>query len=142
MLKKILVAMELDDSSEVGEHALELARLSGGTVNLLHAIEPIDGTTEEDSDTEAFYRKLEARAATRMEAWTTRCADAGIPCETTVQVGRRWQVIIATATSWEADLIVVGSRPTVRDGKPHLGSTSHQVFFAANCPVYVVRSAE
>jgi len=139
MYEKILVAVGLGDMSEsVLEHAIALARPAGGTCHLLHAIEPIEGA-DDDPEISAFYEGLGKRASERLAELEMRCAAAGLGCEATVRVGRRWKQIVETAATWGADVIVVGSRPTLQEGRAHLGSTSHQVFFAARCPVLVVR---
>ena len=139
MYHKILVAIGLGDMSDsVLEYAIALARPAGGTCHLLHAIEPIEGA-DDDPEISAFYESLGQRASERLAELETRCTAAGLSCEATVRVGRRWKQIVETAATWDADVIVVGSRPKLQDGRPHLGSTSHQVFFAAQCPVLVVR---
>jgi nucleotide-binding universal stress UspA family protein len=139
MFQKILVAVGLDDMCEtVLAHAIALAGPAKGTCHLLHAIEPIEGA-DDDPEIRAFYEGLGQRASERLAELESRCCAAGLGCEATVRVGRRWEQIVGTAATWGADVIVVGSRPTVQRGQAHLGSTSHQVFFAARCPVLVVR---
>ena len=130
MFEKILVATSFDDlSQKVEDCALQMAKWSGGHCNLVHAIEPIDHA-EDDPETKAFYDGLQSKSAGQLEEISARFGEAGVSCEATVLIGKRWQVLTETAESWGADLIVIGSRPTIQDGAPRLGSTSHQVFFA------------
>ena len=141
MFEKILVAVGFGDlGDKVVDAGIQLARVAGGRCHLLHAIEPIEGA-EDDAEIRAFYAGLEKRASERLAELESRCAEAGVACQATVKIGRRWRQIVDTAASWGADVIVIGSRQTLQHGQPHLGSTSHQVFFAASCSVLVVRSA-
>lgn len=137
MLSKLLLATAFDPLSErAADHALTLAKATGANCTIVHAIEPIDA---DGAEVEAFYSGLEEKAREQIEAVAARFHEADVPCTTSVQVGRRWEVILETAEAESADLIVLGSRPTIDGDRAHLGTTSHQVFFAARRPLLVIR---
>lgn len=137
MLSKLLLATAFDPLSEqAAEHALRLAQATGARCHVVHAIEPIDA---DGAEVDEFYAGLEQKTLGQLEAVAARFREAGIDCASTVRVGRRWEVILDVAAEDDADLIVLGSRPTVSGERTHLGTTSHQVFFAARRPLLVVR---
>lgn len=141
MIRTILLPTVFEAGSRPAEEfALELAKKHGARVLALHAIEPIDAG--EDEESVAFYDSLRERAEPRMEAVATRFREADVECATRVEVGRRWKVIVDTATQEGVDLIVMGSRFFIENGRPRLGTTSHQVFLAAGCPVLFARVHE
>lgn len=140
MFDTILVATDFGAlSRETEQKALELARLCQARCILVHVIEAIeDGGT----DVDAFYESLKARAAKKLAESVAPFEAAGVSCETRVRVDRRWVGILEAAGEVGADLIVIGSRPVVSAaGKPVLGTTSHNVFFSAECPLLIVRPA-
>ena len=139
MFQTILVPTDFGElSCAAEEKALALAQLCGARCVLLHVVEAIDDASEE---IEQFYRGLEERAEARLTKSAGRFEALGVSCETRTRVAKRWAGILETAEESGADLIVLGSRPLVQGGKPTLGTTSHHVFFAASCPLLIVRPA-
>jgi nucleotide-binding universal stress UspA family protein len=138
MLRKLLVAVAFDDlAGAVEDQARELARAAGAECILLHVVEAIGSA--DDPEMRDFLERLEQEAVEKLREPAERLRASGVPCTATVAVGRSWQVIAETAESEDVDLVVVGSRPTVIGGRPHLGSTSHQVFFSSPRSLLVVR---
>lgn len=140
MHRRIVVALGAPPASEAVEaHALFQAKASGAPVVLVHAIEPIDGEPD-DPEIQAFYARVREQAEDWLEAARARFAEAGVEASVRVEVGKRWERIVEVADEEGADLLVIGSRPTVEGERLRLGSTSHGVFFAARCPLLVVRT--
>lgn len=139
MYERILVATSFNALSDTAtEHAMRLAQITEASVILLHVIESI-GDDPEDPELQSFYDKLRAKAAENMRALAARYDELGVPLKTELQVGVRWRAITEAADRHDADLVVVGSRSVLGLETPHLGSTSHQVFFAGNRPLLVIR---
>jgi nucleotide-binding universal stress UspA family protein len=115
-----------------------LARITGAHCTLIHVIESI-GDEPDDDELEQFYGSLQARATENMRALGTRFDESGVEHQTAVKIGVRWETILSMAEENDVDLIVMGSRPVLDQEHPHLGSTSHQVFFATRRPLLVVR---
>lgn len=137
MVERLLVAVAFDDLAEpVVRDALALARSTGASCTLLHVVEALEG---DDEETVRFHERLEREAGLRLEPHLAPFREAGVPCEARVEIDRSWRAILDVADEVDADVIVIGSRPTVESGRPHLGSTSHQVFFAADRRLLVVR---
>jgi nucleotide-binding universal stress UspA family protein len=120
-------------------HVQRLALAVGARVTLLHVIETI-GDEPGDSELEDFYGGLRARAGENMRALAQRFDEAGLEWRWDIRVGIRWRTILAVADDEDSDLIVMGSRAVLDQAQPHLGSTSHQVFFASKRPLLVIRS--
>jgi nucleotide-binding universal stress UspA family protein len=141
-LKRILVPTDFTDpSNEALETAIELARGSGATLDLVHvAVEaayplppPIDvATLPLDMD-----RVLD-RSDQGLAAEEKRVRAAGLACETTTLVGRADTEIVNRARGTHADLIVMGTHG--RSGLAHalFGSNVDRVVQHAPCPVLIV----
>ncbi|HVY38785.1 MAG TPA: universal stress protein [Polyangia bacterium] len=141
-LKRILVPTDFTDpSNEALETAIELARGSGATLDLVHvAVEaayplppPIDvATLPLDMD-----RVLD-RSDQGLAAEEKRVRAAGLNCETTTLVGRADTEIVNRARDTHADLIVMGTHG--RSGLAHalFGSNVDRVVQHTPCPVLIV----
>ncbi len=141
-LKRILVPTDFTDpSNEALETAIELARGSGATVDLVHvAVEaayplppPIDvATLPLDMD-----RVLD-RSDQGLAAEEKRVRAAGLACETTTLIGRPDTEIVNRARGTHADLIVMGTHG--RSGLAHalFGSNVDRVVQHAPCPVLIL----
>ena len=73
-----------------------------------------------------------------LESERQRCEELGLSCQTACEAGQPWEIILLTAVSVNADLIVVGD-PIGAVGLPErlLGSTSDRVVRQAPCSVLV-----
>lgn len=85
-------------------------------------------------------RKDEAQAT--VEKVTAALKAAGVDCDSLVAEGRPDEVVIETAASHKADLIVVGSHGRTGLSRLFLGSISERIMGQAQCPVLVARAAE
>ena len=138
MFERILIATGFEDYSDLAvERALELALITGAHCTLIHVIETI-GDEPGDDELEEFYGSLEARAAENMRAVSAKFDESGVEHEALIKIGVRWETILQAAEERDVELIVIGSRPLDRE-HPHLGTTSHQVFFASRRPLLVIR---
>ena len=86
MFRQLLVPLDFTDKNEAAVTiALETARRDGAEVTLLHVIETIEHVDfDEMSD---FYRKLEARAAAKLQVLIDRFIAAGVRGEVLLDVG-------------------------------------------------------
>lgn len=83
-------------------------------------------------------RKAEAHAT--VDRVSAELKAAGIVSEGLVSEGRPDEVVIATATERQADLIVVGSHGRTGLTRLILGSISERIMGQAQCPVLIARS--
>lgn len=143
---KILLAIDDSRYSQAAvEAVIAQAKPEETEVRLLHVVEP----TPVFSDGEAWvyypdYGAVRHEQREEAEGLLARAAqalrDAGITVSTAVETGNPKVVVIDGATSWHADLIVVGSHG--RKGLDHflMGSVSEAVARHAPCSVQIVRA--
>jgi len=147
MFERVIVAIDWSEQSERAvEAAKELARLSGGEVRLLHVHEverlPPHGAGPLATTVGAVASQAQQEAAERVVEASKQITDAGITatCEVRVSLaGRVAAEIVEEATTWGADVIVVGSRGLTNLAGIILGSTTHKLLHLASIPVVVVR---
>jgi nucleotide-binding universal stress UspA family protein len=96
----------------------------------------VSATTRSHSEA----RKSEARDA--VERLTGELTGAGITADGVVAEGRPDEVVIETAASHGADLIVVGSHGRTGLSRLFLGSISERIMGQAQCPVLVTRAPD
>ncbi len=140
MFDNILVAV---DGSEQSDRAVatarDLARLSGGTVHLVHVREReviggSGGASLEMEEPGVVEDLLKLDSAV--------FADMGVPFTINVRdafVGHVGSEIVAASRELPADLIVMGSRGRGAIGHLLLGSNAYKVLHLSDCPVLVVR---
>ena len=139
MFSRLLVPLDFTAENEPAiVIALETARRDGAEVTLLHVIEIVEHMDfEEMSD---FYRKLEARAAAKLQVLTDRFTAAGVRARYEIVFGRRVGSILEQAVSEKTDLIVLSSHLVDREHPAlGLGTISYQVAIIARCPVLLVK---
>lgn len=140
-MQNILVPIDFSDNSRRAlQAALELRRLSGGRLSLLHVIEPL---------VVAFGEALPGDLPTDQERLNTAEAEmeklrqslgAELVSETLVMEGTSWDSICEFANSRGIDLIVISSHGYKGLKRFVLGSTAERVVRHAECPVLVIKS--
>jgi nucleotide-binding universal stress UspA family protein len=121
------------DGSAHGDAAARAAQAVAAQCNV--PVTVVSATTRSHS----ADRKAEARTA--VERVTAELRTAGISAEGLVSEGRPDEVVIDTAASSRADLIVVGSHGRTGLTRLILGSISERIMGQAQCPVLIARSA-
>lgn len=150
MYQRILVPVDGSPTSERGlGEAMQLARLTGGSIRLLHVVDELSvamgstaGFMPAAPDTFALLRdggsQILATARARVEA-------AGIAVDTVLDEslgGRICDLVVAQAQRWPADLIVIGTHGRRGVGRLLMGSDAEQILRQAPVPVLLVRAAE
>ena len=145
--KRILVAVDGSGPSlRATELAATLARLSGGRVTLLHAIDPrklrwLSGVTAladaqlalPPGEVEHGLRK---DAEVQLDRCRRVCEAAGVPVAWRIEVEPPLRAIVDAAA--DADLIVMGSRGRGALSGAALGSLSHRVLGETRKSVVIV----
>jgi nucleotide-binding universal stress UspA family protein len=136
--QQILVPTDLTDRTvKALDLAIDLAAPGRSRITLLHVIETIPGLGFKEL--KPFYRKLEAKADTKMAALARR-APRGVDIEAEVAYGLRAETIVKVATARNTDLIVLASHlvnPSMV-GR-NWGTVSYKVGILAQCPVLLVK---
>ncbi|AFZ38209.1 UspA domain-containing protein (plasmid) [Stanieria cyanosphaera PCC 7437] len=157
MFDKIIAAV---DTSKVNKHvfskALELAKLTGAQLKILHVLSPeengcpdVTGYLRTYYSSETFDR-AEEHGQQLWERFTQKCLQmvqsyedeaevAGVNTECCQVSGSPGLTICEVARSWGADLIVIGRRGHLSKLEELvLGSVSKYVLHHASCAVLVV----
>lgn len=145
---KILLAVDGSDCSRAAVD--EVARRpwpAGSRVKILSVVElPFLPTTETWTAPDDYYNKLEQagreEAQTAVENAEKRIREsqgAALEISSKIIEGHTLTEILDEATSWEADLIVLGSHGRRGLRRFLLGSVSNAVASHADCSVEIVR---
>ena len=149
MYQRILVPVDGSATSERGlTEAIAIARMSGGSIRLLHVLDELVFVT--GFETGASYAKTvlpEMRKHSEEILITARerAVAAGIDADTLCIecFGRRTaDLIVEQATAWPADLVVLGTHGRRGVRRLMLGSDAEQVLRMASVPVLLIRSAD
>jgi len=147
--QRILVPIDGSATSERGlTEAIALARMSGGSIRLLHILDELVFMT--GFETGATYLntvlpQLREQSERILAGGRERVAAAGVGVDTLCAecfARRPSEVIVEQAIAWPADLIVLGTHGRRGVTRVMLGSDAEQVLRAAPVPVLLVRYAE
>ena len=146
MYQNILVPVDGSAISDLGvQEATKLASLTGASVRLLHVVDVLSLAIADEATTVVTGELL---AAVRESGRTVlRRAEASVQAaHLTVDTvlhentsGRVAEIVADEATSWGADLVVLGTHGRRGVGRLILGSDAEQVLRLAPVPVLMVR---
>lgn len=139
MFDHFIVPVDLSDRNTAAiRTACELARPGKGFVTVLHVVEMLDLPYEEIS---AFYDRLEARAAARLDEISRPLAEADVEFEQLVLFGDPAEEIVDFAAQATKSLIVLQSH-RVDPAQPTVGwaTLSYKVAILAESPILLVKS--
>jgi nucleotide-binding universal stress UspA family protein len=144
-IRTILVPTDYSPTSETAlVYALDLATAVGASVHLLHAYEiPVYGAPDT-----AFVATPDTMAAIKgagekgLDAAIARHKSRGVPLDGHLVEGRPWEVILDTAASVRADLIVIGTHGRRGIARALLGSVAEKVVRSSRIPVLTVHVDE
>lgn len=146
MYKRILVPVDgSDTSAKALSAAVDLARVSGGQINLVHCVDELAYLGAYDYVGAVINLVRENGAKVLSEAADT-CRAAGVDARSTFidEPGQRLGASIAKqAREWKADLIVVGTHGRRGVDRLVMGSGAEQIIrMAPGLPVLVIRGGE
>lgn len=152
--KKILLPYDGSSKSEQAfEHALEIAKLSKGSIIILNVIQsiPLPSTrltfyskiiNERVSAKEyikELYEEIKKEIIKSLESKKKECVSAGIDVDIKVLVGNVIETILKVAREEKVDLIIIGSSGLSGLSKIRaLGSVSRGVAEKSTCPVLLI----
>jgi nucleotide-binding universal stress UspA family protein len=143
-LRTILAATDLSPNSLVAlQHACDLAKLTQGTIVVLHVFElPTFASKPEIyfSSRDATFEVEETQNGVleRLHAIRDEIVYPQVPCSSSMRIGAPYEEIIDEADERRADLIVVGTRGMSGVSRFLMGSTAERVCRYAACSVLVV----
>ncbi len=146
MYKKILVPLDGSSTSNLAlEHAVALARLSGGSVVLFHVIEELEhsnGFERPKIYIEQVRPRFIATSQAILDKASERLRQEGISVETLMleSGGKRASELIAEqAKASGCDIVILGTHGRRGVERFLMGSDAEQVVRIASVPVMLVR---
>ena len=155
MINRILVAVDRSEGNKsIFDSAVSLGKATGATLMLLHVLSE-DEAGYPMLPTYAYYPMVDERnyelyqeKLAEYKQWgldllqdlTKLATEAGVDTEYTQLTGNPGRTICELANTWEADLIIVGSRGLKGLKEMFLGSVSNYVTHHAPCSVLIERT--
>lgn len=137
--KTLLVPVDGSEHADLAcKQAVALARLSGGTVHLLHCYENIPNLIGGEARAK-LVKEYEAKSEKLLDKYRHRIQKAGVPCLEHILHGDPGIVIVEAAAKFGCDIIVMGTRGLGGLENLILGSVSYRVLQAAVVPVLLTR---
>lgn len=139
MYENVLIPTDGSDGTpRAVEHAIRLARTTGGTLHVLHVVDT--ETLPLDSHSRSLYDELETAGRVSTEAICDRAAEVGVHAVGTVRQGTPCEAILDYADANDVDLIVMGTHGRTGLRRLLLGSTTERVVRLSDVPVLTVRT--
>jgi len=145
--KRVLCGVDFSRGSlEAFRIAVEIARMYGGSLHLIHIIEaqPVVSEWLAIDAMGKMTVEIGEKAAAAMEALVGSAKPSldGVPITSEVTTGRAFLEIVSRAREWKADLIVLGAigAATPLD-EAVVGGTADRVMKEADCSVLIARNA-
>jgi nucleotide-binding universal stress UspA family protein len=142
--RKILVGTDFSQGSRrAAEVALEIARLSGASIRLIHGWEPFlyprplgDSFAPEPP----ILQGIEEAAKGALKEEIAALGGKGIAVDGALTMAPPGEAVLAEAKRWGADLIVVGTHGRGGIARLFLGSVAERIIRAADVPVLTART--
>jgi nucleotide-binding universal stress UspA family protein len=144
MFKRILFPTDGSDvTPRALQTALQLARLTGASIDALAAKEPFPYSAVSEMQPvppQEFFDAQQRVAAARVQEVIDAATAAGVPCKGyTVEALHAWEAILEHAKAQACDLIVMASHGRRGMSALLLGSETQKVLTHTLLPVLVVR---
>jgi nucleotide-binding universal stress UspA family protein len=147
MYKRILVPLDGSETSNKAlVAALQLARLGGGQVRLIHVIEELaylSGFDQYGGYSGDLIKVMRENGEKILNDGMAIAQSAGVEADNMLydNFERVGDVVSDAAKRWNADLIVVGTHGRRGIGRALMGSGAEQIIRLAPVPVLVIRAA-
>ena len=149
MYQRILVPIDGSTTSNKGlDEAIQLARLTGAKLRLVHIVDTLSFATGFEPYTvyagDVIPRMKEAGQQI-LDEGQRRVAEQGVAVDTLLfdsLANRVSDTVIEQAKAWGADLIVLGTHGRRGVGRLLLGSDAEQIARMASIPVLLVRAPQ
>jgi nucleotide-binding universal stress UspA family protein len=146
LFERIVVGTDgSDTAAEAVRQAAELARLSGATLDIVSAYEPVPqdrlrSESEIPADVAYSVGPREDVNQVLEAAGATAAKEKEVKVETHAREGDPADAILDVAEEIKADLIVVGNKGMTGARRFLLGSVPNKISHHAPCGVYIVRT--
>jgi nucleotide-binding universal stress UspA family protein len=146
LFKRIVVGTDgSETAAEAVRHAIGLAKLTGATLGVVSAYEPVSAYRLREESGEIpgdIAHSVGPREDVNviLEAAAARAGEAGIEVQTHPREGDPADAILQVADETSADLVVVGNKGMTGARRFLLGSVPNKISHHARCGVYIVRT--
>jgi nucleotide-binding universal stress UspA family protein len=147
MYRSIVVGTDGSETANIAvSRALELARLTGATVHLVHAFQPLTKTHVAAAsvnagpaiDVQQINEGMEVAARALLDDISRGTAHAEIDLQVHARPGDPADALIDAAREFRADLLVVGNRGMSGVRRFVLGSVPNKVSHHSPCSLLIV----
>lgn len=149
MYTNILVPVDGSPTSNLGlDEAVKLAKLTGARLRLIHVVDELIYAAGMDSlggMTADLIAQLQKGGEQILKRCQASVEASGVPVDTVLSdsfAGRVCDLVVAEATEWHADLIVLGTHGRRGVGRVFMGSDAEQIVRLAPTPVLLVRATD
>lgn len=149
MYERILVPVDGSSTSARGlDEAIRVARLTHASMRLIHVVDELPFAISADtlsSHAGDLLTLLREGGEEILKEARAKVDASGIPVDTVLRdtfQGRVCDLVVDEATTWRADLIVIGTHGRHGAGRVVMGSDAEQILRLAPVPVLLVRAAE
>lgn len=151
MYKNIVVGTDGSDTAKVAvQHAMELARLGGGTLHVVHAYQDVSlgmaamsaGSGGPVVDLDRLNVGLAENGTAVLDAAAAECGSLGVKVESHLVRSDPADALIGVATNVGADLLVVGNRGMSGMKRFVLGSVPNRISHHTPCNLLIVRTVD
>jgi nucleotide-binding universal stress UspA family protein len=134
-----------DTASEAVRQAIELAKATGASLDVVGAYEPVPSSRLREESSEvpgdvAYAVGPREDVSVVLEAASGQARQQGIEAQTHAREGDPADAILDVAEETDADLIVVGNKGMKGTRRFLLGSVPNKISHHAPCGVYIVRT--
>jgi nucleotide-binding universal stress UspA family protein len=147
LYQRILVPIDGSDTAMLGlQEAIRLAKLTGGALRVLHAIDDLSFALALDAyagHPGQWLAELRKEGRNLLDHAVGVATEAGVQAQGTLREnfnGKIVDAVAAEAKSWPADLIVLGTHGRRGLRRLVLGSDAEQVVRTSPVPVLLVRA--
>lgn len=149
MYQRILVPIDGSDTSKLGlEESIRLAKSTGGRLRLIHVIDDLSLALAMDAysgHAGDWLNVLRADGARILQEAADIALKAGVMFDTKLKEqfkGTVYELVLAEAQGWPADLIVLGTHGRRGLGRVVLGSSAESILRNSPIPVLLIRSPQ
>lgn len=145
MYAKILVPVDGSPTSDSGlAEALELAKLTGASVRLIHAVDMLSASLSPEISmavSPSVFDVLRQGGEAILAKARITAEQAGVPVDSVLKEAAAFRVsdlVAEEARQWGADLVVIGSHGRRGVGRLLMGSDAEQIARSSPVPVLLV----
>ncbi|QIL80839.1 universal stress protein [Diaphorobacter sp. HDW4A] len=149
MYQRILVPIDGSDTAKLGlEESVRLAKSTGGRLRLIHVVDDLSLALAMDAysgHAGDWLNELRMDGARILQEAADVALKAGVMVDTKLKEefkGAVYEIVLAEAQGWRADLIVLGTHGRRGFGRVVLGSSAESILRHSPIPVLLVRSPQ